>query len=806
MLHRLVQYADDHGISGQEGYATKRIRFLFVFSPEGEFISVVQPYGRSGEEFEDVPNLQFSGDVPLRQFLVDTIDFLALFPNSTALLRADVEKLLEKLSEEPDYDVIKSLSDEVISLFEKGCFADLRDNRSEQRWRNHLLSNGRSEKREVKDFLKVNSAFNIAFNRCEFKTLELAESCKKLLMGLTDEPDFDAIQFMTTQVLSALKKHQYLELREQEVKKAWEALLKKRSRGKRPELRAFLKKNGPVDTVFTHPEFKLIGKHQFCLRLLEQAAEVDPVFGMIAQSMNDPVVLEKIYSELNQQTPAPKNTNNATFAVLSNDELRILVKDDCWRSWWESKQEELSSNRSALHARCLLSGDQIHPMLKHPKVKGLGGVGGKAETLLVSYNKESMESYGLKQGENAAISAESAVKYATAINRLLHKQHQLLAGTEIVYWYTKDIPISQDVLHVVFDGLGDFVEDDEVIENTTQREAEAHIDARKFLRSVKTGERHDFKDVEYCALTLEGNEGRAVVQNWMEGQFVDLAGNIDQWFSDLEIVRLAGDRPAKLPKLETVLTCLLKEQKHKQKYSDWVKPVSGFRNSIWRAAIDGKAQIPENTIRLILQRIRESMLTEEWGQAVAGEGEFVGMRLSRLYARMGLIKAYLRRNHNQEVDMADPGKNQSSVYWLGALFAELANLQREAHKTESKDNVNSTVVDRFYSTASTCPKLVHGRLIALSQHHLRKLDGKNSRAASAIKNKIAEISQKIDFEEVPDLLPLSDQSLFALGYYQQIAKSNHEKAVKGEKKRADAEAKAKALANKEANLTTGENK
>ena len=60
MLHRLVEYADAHGISGQEGFSSKRIRFLFVFAPDGHFLSVYD-YGRSGEEFVNVPHLQFTG-------------------------------------------------------------------------------------------------------------------------------------------------------------------------------------------------------------------------------------------------------------------------------------------------------------------------------------------------------------------------------------------------------------------------------------------------------------------------------------------------------------------------------------------------------------------------------------------------------------------------------------------------------------------------------------------------------------------------------------------------------------------------
>ena len=711
MLHRLVDYADAHGISGQAGFAAKRIRFLFVFSPEGKFLRV-RDYGRSGEEFDNVPHLMFTGDVPTRQFLVDTVDFLALYPREEGSgLAAAVEE-----------------------------------------FRNETLL---------------------------------------LLDVLKDEADFPEIRDVAERVLALFDEQKYLALREHDWKNKWSKLLKKRGRGKRSDIKSHLKKNGVVDAVFKHEEFKRIGKHQFCLRLLDDASEAVPCLRAIAAAMDEPNALAEIHEELGQKTPAPQNSNNATFAVMEGDRLRILVKEDFWHDWWTSKHKELSDNFSAMDARCFLSGESINPFLKHPKIKGLGNVGGLTETVLVSFDtgNPAFQSFGFIQGENAAVSVESAVKYSSAINHLLGKQHHRLAGTEIVYWYTRDVPVEEDLFHTAFDGIGEFVDDDEEEVDFAQCEAEAHIAARKFLRAVAKGERHDLKDVEYCALTLQGNQGRAVAQNWMEGRFVDLAGKVDQWFSDIEILRLSGAGLAKPPKMETVITCLLKEKTRKQNYSDWVKPVAGFRDAMWQAAVGGRPIIPENAVRLVLQRIRESMLTDEWENTIATEGEQMGIRRARFYARMGLIKAYLIRNHNQEVDMDDQEKNKNSVYWLGCLFAELANLQREAHRSDGGDNVKSTIVDRFYTTASTCPKLVHGRLIAQSQHHLRKLENKNANAAYVIRNKIASINEKIDFEDVPDLLPLPEQSWFALGYYQHIAGGNREKAEAIERKKNKANSK-----------------
>lgn len=720
MLHKLIEYADSHGISGVEGFSSKRIRFLIQFSPQGEYLGLYD-YGKNGSEFSDVPHLQFSGDTPKRQFLVDTIDFFALYP-----------------------------------------------------------ANPESGLKEAVNVLK--------------------EAVPRLLAELENEADFEAIRSLSEKVMTLLAEKKYLELREKDpekkgLKKKWEELLEKRGRGRRSEIKLFFGKKGPVNAVFNNGEFKRIGKHQFCLRLLQQAAEVEPSLGAIAKVMSDQSVLEKIHDDLLAAKPVANRTNNVTFAILDNDDLKILVRESSLHGWWKTRQTEHLDNISSKDARCFLSGEEIHPLLTHPKIKGLSGVGGNAETSLISFKegRPSFQSYGFVQSENAAISVESAVKYASAVNHLLNHQHHRLAGAEIIYWYSKNIQVDEDIINAAFSGFGDFEEDDDDTEvNIEQQEVQAHINAKQFLKSVAEGECRELRDVQYCALTLQGNKGRAVVQNWMEGCFVDLAVNIEQWFSDLEITRLSGIGFAKLPKIETLITCLLKEKKPRQEYSDWIKPVTGFRDAIWCAVVGGReVPFPENTVRLALLRLRESTLTEEWANALDINGEQMGMRRARLYARIGLIKAYLIRNTKQEIAMGDRKEIKNSVYWLGDLFAVLADLQRSAHQSGGGTNVQSTIVDRFYTTASTCPKLVYGRLLAQSQHHLRKLENKNKKAAEAINREIATISQRIDFDEVPDMLPLPEQSWFALGYYQQIAEMNRRKAV--------------AAANKRVNSKKGEN-
>lgn len=525
---------------------------------------------------------------------------------------------------------------------------------------------------------------------------------------------------------------------------------------------------------------KIVDKHKYCLGLLKKASVIDQVFGSIAKSIENKRILSAIHSELSQQKPKASQSNNATLAVHDGNNVRILVKDLAWHKWWTETFPLLlkkggSKKVKLLHSRCFLSGTLEAPVLTHPKIKGLSRVGGNAETSLISFDKgsDAFQSYGFIQSQNAAVSSAMAAQYSTALNWLLSHQHHQLAGAEIVYWYTKDIPPNDDLLKGILEGIGGFLEDEnDQLKNHEQKEAIANIKAKKFLKSIADGERREFRGVEYCAMSLVGNQGRAVVQNWMEGSFTELAQHVEEWFSDLEIVRVSGKGPANFPRIETLITCLLKERKKDTKYIVWVKPVSGFREAIWNASVRGrKFTFSESLVKQTLLRFRESVLNGEFAEALAEDGQKRDMRRARLYARMGLLKSFLIRNHDKnerEVTMGLNPDSKNSVYQFGRLFAVLADSQRRAQENE----VKSTIVDRFYSTASTSPKLVHGRLISLSNYHLRKLERSKPGTAAAIRNEMATIHEKINLDDVDDLLNMSEQSYFALGYYQQIAEMN----------------------------------
>ena len=112
------------------------------------------------------------------------------------------------------------------------------------------------------------------------------------------------------------------------------------------------------------------------------------------------------------------------------------------------------------------------------------------------------------------------------------------------------------------------------------------------------------------------------------------------------------------------------------------------------------------------------------------------------------IRPYLNENHPHP------------AYQCGRLMAVLAKLQKSA-----LGDVGAGVVQRYYAAASSTPALVLGRLVRTSQAHLNKLQ---PGLAYWYENIIAGIWGRIK-DSVPATLTLEEQTMFALGYYQQIA-------------------------------------
>ena len=99
------------------------------------------------------------------------------------------------------------------------------------------------------------------------------------------------------------------------------------------------------------------------------------------------------------------------------------------------------------------------------------------------------------------------------------------------------------------------------------------------------------------------------------------------------------------------------------------------------------------------------------------------------------------------------------AYQLGRLFAALEKTQDDAFK----GSLNASIKDRFFSAASATPAMVFPRLIRMNQHHIGKLESKSFQVNA--EKRVQEIMANVD--QVPKHLSMTDQGLFAIGYYHQ---------------------------------------
>lgn len=509
---------------------------------------------------------------------------------------------------------------------------------------------------------------------------------------------------------------------------------------------------------------KIKVKHDYFVKLLQNAGKVIPELRKLANLLDDSKAMLKIQTRL--QDLKVKPNEKVTFKIGD----AFPVESEAWHEWWqEFRKREVAKTSHGNVMRCFVTGNLVKPKEVHPKIKGLSDVGGRSSgDVLIGFDKDAFRSYGLQQSANAAVSEEAASAYRAALNDLIKNYGKRLAGAKVVYWFKERVEPKDDPVSFLTQ------------ESQEIQELNAQHAVKKLLESIEKGESPEYRKLRvnhYYAFTLSGASGRVMVRDWMEGQFKELVENVSQWFADLEIVNIYGDQPARHPGIERIITSLLPPRKRTTKYKDWVKPVGSARIGLWHAAVKGETiPIPYSVIPRLVHLCRNFFISGDLEDVLYGKDKKNKKKktevLSLLQTRMGLMKAYhLRKKGNSGGDLK-PYLNEehpNPAYHCGRLMAVLARLQNAA-----LGDVGAGVVQRYYAAASATPALVLGRLTRTSQFHLNKLDPGLS---YWYEEKIAGIWGRIE-DNLPTTLSLEEQSLFALGYYQQLADLRTKKSDK----------------------------
>lgn len=482
-----------------------------------------------------------------------------------------------------------------------------------------------------------------------------------------------------------------------------------------------------------------MAKHEYFVTLLRDAAVVLPALNRVADALDSTDTLERIEFRLNELKANP--TDKATVRVGASYPLE---NEECL-DWWRqarSGRANLKTDSKDVAMRCFVTGEVAPAVKTHPKIERLADVGGMpAGDVLMGFDKEAFQSYRLRQSENSAVCEQGAVDYAASLNHLIKNHSYKLAGAKVVHWFKDKVSIEDDPVGFI---LG----------NVAEEEIEAQEKARRLLDGIRSGKKEELRNNSYYALTLSGAAGRVMVRDWMEGSFEDLARNVVSWFRDLAVVGRYGSSLALSPKFFAVLGACVRDLK------DLPPPLV---SAMWKAALT-MAPIPRTAAVRALERTRVDII-----QANPFN-----------HARMGLLKAYVIRDHRRDggdevAEETGPYLNEehsNPAYQCGRLMALLAGLQGSA-----LGDVGAGVVQRYYAAASSTPALVLGRLSRTGQFHLNKL---NPGLARWYEGKLCNVWSALG-DNVPRTLDLEGQTLFALGYYQQLADMRNRKEKENDK-------------------------
>ena len=468
---------------------------------------------------------------------------------------------------------------------------------------------------------------------------------------------------------------------------------------------------------------KVAEKHLYFGQSLTDAAVHVPCLAGAAAFLNDSDSLAILRADVLREKAAL--TDLATFFIDGS----YPVSGTEWHDWWRDRRTQRQAGPkpksvSAGTVRCFVTGDIIAAAPTHEKIKGLTDVGGLAMgDTLIGFKQEAFCSFGFEQSANAALSIESAKAYVSGLNDLILRQSAKLAVTKTVFWFKKPVPQQDDPFEWLRQG-----------DDTAEGSALARYQG--LLSAIREGNRPNLGGNEYRVMEISSNGGRVVVRSWFEGSYSTLLANTLKWFDDLSVIHPRTGTQAPQPKFFAVLAATVRDPK---------EIAAPIEVAVWRCALLN-LPIPDVVLSKVVMRVR----------ALVTSGDSI------TFVQAGLLKAFhLRRNQIIDMVMNPEGP---VPYQCGRLLAVLSELQRAA-----LGDVGAGVVERFYPAFSSTPALVLGRLVLNAQNHLQKVRGDKPGLAHWFDEQMQSVISAIPVSDLPTTLSLEQQSLFALGFYQQKA-------------------------------------
>lgn len=426
-------------------------------------------------------------------------------------------------------------------------------------------------------------------------------------------------------------------------------------------------------------------------------------------------------------------------------EIGYLHDDPEIKKLWEEYRLKDSNGKIS---QCLVTGEKAEIERVHTFIKNVRGTKSNSGSI-VSFNASSYESYGKEKSYNSPISIKVAFAYTTALNHMLlsTKQKIQIGDTTTVFWAESPQSIYPDFAAELLNPS--FRKGEEDNESAYKHDVKTESLVKDVLLRTKSGMKIndltgeiDMK-TKFYILGLSPNAARISIRFFYSDTFGGFVEKVAQHYKDMELVKDFNDRPDNIPLWMMLGETMSPKSREK-------KVIFLLAGAVMRSIVSG-ISYPASLFNAVMIRIKNDMDDKD-------------KNIHRVnYVRVAMIKAYLTRkariqNNKNLKEVLSVSLNEKSTkveYLLGRLFSILEKAQQDANP-----DLNKTIKDRYFASASATPAVIFPILLKLVQHYIAK-----SEYGFFIERKIGEIMNQIT--EFPSYLTLEQQGLFVLGYYHQ---------------------------------------
>jgi len=400
---------------------------------------------------------------------------------------------------------------------------------------------------------------------------------------------------------------------------------------------------------------------------------------------------------------------NITFRV--NGE--ILFDLPSVRKFWADH-----TTVSGKTAQCLLCGEHKPPLKRlQIKIKNIPG-GQPSGMAVISANSPAFESYGLEASLIAPTCEDCSESFSKGLNYLLNNgKHNLTIGPlKYIFWTKKESDFN----------VHNFLDDPDPAE------------VRKLIESVFSESKGalmlDIIPFYGAAVTASG--GRVVFRDWIDTTVGHVKENLAGFFHLSNIIDPGNDSPRPL----------------------------GIYRLCAAAVFDVRQNLPAHIPKSLITFALKGGSLPYWLLSLALERNKAENKVSRNRAALIKLVYLVNQNNKKKEDymVSLELENREPAYLCGRLLAMLESIQFHA-----LGKVGSTIVDRFYGTASSAPASVFGNLLKGAQAHLSKLRKEKPGLQHNLQMELQSVLQNLT--SFPKTLGMQGQALFALGYYHQRA-------------------------------------